>query len=372
MPAVNQYEGCIESAEIRPLGSVRKGFTYFADGDVIFAKITPCMQNGKAAIATNLENGLGFGSTEFHVLRPDTAKITPEWIWHFVRQGSYRREARHHFQGAVGQQRVPASFLEGTIIPLPPLREQRRIVARIKECLDRVEEIETLRSESLKESAATLPSLLSEAFDKLASEHEAVEIGDVSLETRYGTSRKCTTQSSGTPILRIPNVIDGSINFENLKHCPLEKLELQRVALRKGDLLFVRTNGSRELVGRCAIFEQESDDQTFGFASYLIRVRLDSTKMLPHFLAFFLNSTHGRIELNKRRRTSAGQFNINSENLRSIKLPLPPLHVQKRLVETFREYSLGIAKLAREMEESNLDEEHLRDSILRKAFAGEL
>jgi type I restriction enzyme, S subunit len=119
MPAVNADLGAITNPETRPFASVRKGgFTSFRDGDVIMAKITPCTENGKAALAAELTGRLGFGSTEFHVLRSNGA-VLPEYRWRFIRQTSFRRMAEAEMTGSVGQKRVPVSFLEGAVIPLP-------------------------------------------------------------------------------------------------------------------------------------------------------------------------------------------------------------------------------------------------------------
>jgi type I restriction enzyme, S subunit len=274
--------------------------------------------------------------------------------------------------GGVGLRHITKSKLEAIHLPIPKLEEQRRIVARLKECMERVEEIEGLRAEAIEEAEAMLPSLLNETFLDFRSSYEKVEIGDAAIETRYGTSKKCSTTNKGTAILRIPNVAGGFVNFDDLKYCSLDKKEQQKLILEKGDLLFVRTNGSRDLVGRCAIYEGNADDCKYGFASYLIRVRLDQTKMNPHFLAFFLNSTHGRSELDKRRRTSAGQFNINSENLRTIEILLPPIDVQEKTVDTLRVHQRQISELQVELRDAWETETHLRDAILRKAFAGEL
>lgn len=372
MPAVNQYSGEIDGAQTRPFSEVKKGFTYFAEGDVIFAKITPCMQNGKSAIASGLVNGLGFGSTEFHVIRPNLDRLLPEWIWYFVRQTSFRDEGVRHFRGAVGQQRVPVDYLGNANIPLPPVPEQRRIVSRIKACMERVEEIETLRAGAEQEAAAITPSLLNEAFVDIASRAPGRSIDEVALETRYGTSQKCHTEPLGVPILRIPNVAAGSVNFDPLKYCELSDEELRRIQLAPGDLLFVRTNGSRDLVGRCAVFEPRMVEETVGFASYLIRVRLDPRQVLPRYLAYFLNSTKGREEINQRRRTSAGQFNINSENLRSISFPVPPVQEQSRLIAMMEERDQLASQLTGELRTAGREGTPLRESILRKAFAGEL
>lgn len=138
MPAVDADAGAITSPQERRFSDVRKGFTAFRNRDVIMAKITPCMENGKAAIASGLTNGLGFGSTEFHVLR-STGAVLPEFVYFFIRQGSFRRAAESEMTGSVGQKRVPVAFLRFAEIPLPPLAEQKRIVAKVKELLARVD-----------------------------------------------------------------------------------------------------------------------------------------------------------------------------------------------------------------------------------------
>jgi type I restriction enzyme S subunit len=135
MSAVDEQTGTIVSPEIRPLSDVWKGYKRFQNKDVIFARITPCMENGKAAIADELTNGIGCGSTEFHVLRARPNEAIPAWLYHFVRQESFRDEAAASFAGTAGQLRVPANFLEQKAIPVPSIPEQRRIVAKLESIL---------------------------------------------------------------------------------------------------------------------------------------------------------------------------------------------------------------------------------------------
>jgi type I restriction enzyme, S subunit len=110
MAAVDELHGAISRSEVKPFRDVTKGYTYFAEGDVLFAKITPCMQNGKHAIGRGLAGGIGFASTEFHVIRPGQ-EVAAEWIHFLIRQPHILRAAMAHFTGAVGQQRVPPEFL---------------------------------------------------------------------------------------------------------------------------------------------------------------------------------------------------------------------------------------------------------------------
>lgn len=119
MAAVDEIKGEIIRQETRPYVEVKKGYTYFEEKDVLFAKITPCMQNGKHAIAKGLIGEIGFGSTEFHVIRPGNIIIS-EWIHSFIRQPWVLTSATAHFTGAVGQQRVPEYFLYNLLLPLHP------------------------------------------------------------------------------------------------------------------------------------------------------------------------------------------------------------------------------------------------------------
>jgi len=160
MAAVDELSGAILDRQSRKFGEVRKGYTCFQNNDVLFAKITPCMENGKAAIASDLLGGVGFGSTEFHVLRANEALVAPEWLFYFMRREQFRREAKRNFTGTAGQQRVPASFLSNVQIPVPPLDEQRRIV----DLLSRAGGIIRLRREVQKKASEIIPALFLDMF----------------------------------------------------------------------------------------------------------------------------------------------------------------------------------------------------------------
>ena len=133
MPAVSDGATGEYKVTERPLKEVSKGFTYFRDGDVLWAKITPCMQNGKSCIVEGLPNAIGFGSTEFHVLRVKYAGVSREFVKEFVSQKSLRQMATNTFTGTAGQQRVPAAFLAD--LPFPEISEaqQSEIVSAIRE-----------------------------------------------------------------------------------------------------------------------------------------------------------------------------------------------------------------------------------------------
>ncbi len=172
MAAVDDVSGALDPTQVRPYGEVRKGFAHFAEGDVLFAKITPCMENGKAAVARRLKNGLGCSTTELVVLRPKGA-VVADFLHRFMRQESYRRAARAAMTGVVGQARVPREFIEQSEIPLPPLAEQKRIVAKLEEL--------TARSRRAKEALDAVPPLLDQLRQSILA---AAFRGDLTADWR--------------------------------------------------------------------------------------------------------------------------------------------------------------------------------------------
>ena len=142
MAAIEAETGVIDLSQIKLFGDVKKGYTKFSDGDVLFAKITPCMENGKFAIANGLKNGSACGTTELHVLRPFLG-LPREYLLFFLLRTDFRKQAQRNMAGTAGQLRVPAWFIEQAHIPLPPLPEQRRIVGEIKKQFTRLDAAET-------------------------------------------------------------------------------------------------------------------------------------------------------------------------------------------------------------------------------------
>lgn len=124
----NQYH-----PEVRRWKEIKKGFTQFADGDVVFAKISPCFENGKYFIASCLENGVGAGTTELYVLRSPSKGLYSKYLFYFLASNYFTGDAKKTFMGSVGQQRIKKDYLERMLLPVPPLGEQRRIVERIEE-----------------------------------------------------------------------------------------------------------------------------------------------------------------------------------------------------------------------------------------------
>ena len=157
MPAVTE-RGEIDATAVKEYDEVKTGFTYFAENDVLFAKITPCMENGKGAIARGLSNGIGAGSTEFHVLRPIDGKSNPYWLYVLTMFESFRKLARRMMTGTGGQLRVPANFLEDYMVSLPPFEKQQEFEEFCKNCEESINAID----QTLKDLVALYKKVLSD------------------------------------------------------------------------------------------------------------------------------------------------------------------------------------------------------------------
>lgn len=159
MTAVSE-KGEIDVSAERLYDEVKTGFTYFAEDDVLFAKITPCMENGKGAIARGLRNGIGFGSTEFHVLRPIKGKSNPFWLYCLTSFEEFRVDAANNMTGSAGQRRVPASFLENYKITLPPIELQNQFATFVHQ----VDKLKSAAQKALNETHLLFDSLMQQYF----------------------------------------------------------------------------------------------------------------------------------------------------------------------------------------------------------------
>jgi type I restriction enzyme S subunit len=379
MPAVDEVDGRIATPSIRPLEEVWKGFTHFADDDVLFAKITPCMENGKAAVARGLKNGRGCGSTEFYALRSKGA-LEPHYLWRFLRQQSFRDDAEQAMTGAVGQRRVPADYLRKTSIPTPPLSEQRRIVEKLDSvtgCTARArEELGRIPKLIQKYRAAILAAAFSGELTKEWRRSNRLRaptmtnLGAQLSDISYGTAKKCHSNGKGVPVLRIPNVSAGKVDLSDLKYAPFEQKELAKLRLQDGDILIVRSNGSVDLVGKPALIEKSAIG--LAYAGYLIRLRPRKEAALPRFLCAMLQSPQIRKIIETNARSTSGVHNINSKELAALEIPRPTIQEQQEIVHRVETAFAWLDRVAGKHADAARLLPKLDQAILTKAFRGEL
>lgn len=280
----------------------------------------------------------------------------------------FHREDIARLSGSTTFKEVSRTTLRKYRLPVPPLAEQERIV----KLLDETDELRKLRAQADRRTADLLPALFHDMFGDLKRSWHSTVLGELVQDFRYGTSNRST--SEGKPTLRIPNVVEQAVNLDNLKFVPVSDSEFDRLRLREGDLLFVRTNGNADYVGRCAVFDARAikaagyNAEEFIYASYLIRARLQTERVTPVFVQHFLASPKGCRALRARSKTSAGQFNINTEGLGTIPIPVPPFPLQKDFAARVAE----IRAMESQQAASRRRLDDLFQSLLHRAFSGEL
>jgi type I restriction enzyme S subunit len=304
------------------------------------------------------------------VLSPRRGDVDADFFYHLLGSKAVYSEFERRAAGATVKN-LNIDLVSGVEIPLPPFAVQRRIA----EILDKADTLRIKRRAAVAKVDTLTQSLFLDMFGDPATNPKGwrkTTLGDLVTEFRYGSSNKSANE--GKPALRIPNVAGGTIDLTELKRVPVRAAEFERLRLQDGDLLFVRTNGNPEFVGRCAVFDVNVaatsgfDGDEFIFASYLIRARLAAEIITPVFLREYLLGAEGRRQLRSRSKTSAGQFNINTESLGAIPVPLPPIELQREFAK--RVEAVAKPKMAQRTSLAELDA--LFATIQHRAFRGEL
>jgi type I restriction enzyme S subunit len=265
--------------------------------------------------------------------------------------------------------RFKENFFLNLEIQLPPLEEQRRIVAKINQLASKVEEARDLHERAQWETEALLSLEISHLFSKGREKGWTVgRLGDYVIDDCYGTSEKTTDDISGTPILRMGNIQNGRLDLRDLKYLHLNAKDRTRLLLGKGDIVVNRTN-SAELVGKCAVFDLEGE---YAFASYLIRLRLDKKRVEPRLVALYINSPTGRAYMFNERKQMTGQANVNAQKLKALPIVLPPLPQQHDIVAYLDDLQKKMGELQQLQAHAGAELNALLPSILDKAFKGEL
>ena len=366
MTAVSENGFGITERLVRPLGDLKSGQSTFKNDDVLFARITPCMENGKTAIARELTNALGFGSTEFHVLRAGPS-ILPQYLHHFLRRETFRAIARQHMSGSAGQQRLPDGFLHREPIPLPPLVEQRRIV----DILDKVDRLRQRQALSDTKTAQLHQALFVSMFGSIDPQTQVLPLTHLLRERRgalqsgpFGTQLHNHDFVPSGPVLAvgIDNVLDGEFVIGRNRRITSEKYrDLSKYTLEPGDVL-ITVMGT---VGRTCVFPGEPYPAIC--TKHVYRIQLKDLVDPEYMSATLRFSDTVRRQLGARvtRQTVSG---IKASSLRDLELPVPPL----RLQTAFATRKRAVDSLRRRATRARLRTDALLALLLDRAFSREL
>jgi type I restriction enzyme S subunit len=416
MAAVEAGSGRMNPTQARPYREVKRGFTYFSEGDVLFAKITPCMENGKMAVARGLRNGIGFGSTEFHVLRPRDG-VDARYVYHFVSSATFRREAAHHMTGAVGQKRVPLSHMRQSELPLPPIAEQRRIVAEIENQFSRLDEavanLQRVKSNLKRYKAGVLKAAIEgnlvatetklachgdrpyETGDALL--HMVLEqrrarwtgrgkykepepprdewqcalpsgwawatLGHIALSVKDGPHYSPKYADDGVPFISGGNIRPEGIDFSSVKFITSElHTELsKRCRPEPGDLLY--TKGGTTGVARI-----NTESREFNVWVHVAVIKLSSL-VHPFYVQHALNSGHCYRQAQQYTH-GVGNQDLGLTRMIRITIPLPPRAEQERIVAEVDHRLSIVRKVEAEVDANLRRAQALRQAVLRRSFGG--
>ena len=352
MPKVGE-NGEFDASDIKEYREVKKGFTYFQNGDVLFAKITPCMENGKGAIARNLKNGIGFGSTEFHVLRPIPDVVLGEWLYYLLSWTDFRKEAEKNMTGSAGQKRVPKSFLENYQVVVPSLDIQEKQVNIFKN----LDLLISLRKQQLSKLDELVKSRFMELFGDPESNpygHPIVKLSDIATYWNGLTYKPEDVQDQGTIVLRSSNIQNSQLDFEDTVRVTCKIREKQYV--QNNDILMCSRNGSAKLVGKVALIKNITEPMSFG--AFMMIIRSEYYRYLMTY--FQLDAFRNQIKTGAT--TTINQ--ITGNMLNQVTLPVPNLSV----VNQFAAFVKQVDESKFEIQKSLEKLETLKKALMQKYF----
>ena len=357
MPDVSE-DGRINVGIHRTYSEVKKGFTSFKEGDVLFAKITPCMENGKGALATGLKNGIGFGSTEFHVLRPNAAIVLGQWLYYLTSWSAFRKDAEKHMTGSAGQKRVPKSFLEKYEVVVPMIEDQKHQVLQ----LNQIRKIIDARQQQLTALDNLIKARFVEMFGTIHDNkfaYRIMTIQDVCEPIKDGTHQTpeyTDDDENGFKFLSSKDVTSGRIDWNHLKFIPekLHKELYSRIAPRKGDLLLAK-NGT---TGIAAIVDRDEVFDIYVSLALLRPTIVDST-----YLWGAINSTETKEQFDASLK-GIGVPNLHLGEIKKTRIIVPPIEKQQEFATFVTQINKSKSVIQMSLDETQL----LFDSLMQKYF----
>lgn len=342
-------EGTVDASIIKYYGEVKKGFTYFQENDVLFAKITPCMENGKGGIARNLKNGVAFGSTEFHVLRPNPNFMISSWLYYLTSWPEFRKECEKNMTGSAGQKRVPKTFLENYEIQLPELDEQRKIAA----VLDKVSDLIAKRRQQLDKLDELIKARFVEMFGKRFPECTLLSLCNI-IDYRGKTPQKV---DFGLPFITAKNIRMHRMVLEPKEYISKETYDkvMVRGFPKEGDVVFT-TEAPLGNVCRIPHFDTEF------YVGQRI-VTLQTTALHPAYLEYALDTEEFKKKIAEKSSgsTVAG---IRVRLLEQLTIPVPPLDLQNQFAAFVEQTEKTKTTISRSLEKL----ETLKKALMQEYF----
>ena len=361
MPFISDGFSNTHTFEVEKWKDIKKGYTHFQNGDIGVAKITPCFENRKSVIFNNLKNGVGAGTTELYILRNNKILSLNKYIFWFVKTQSFIDKGTESFTGAVGQQRISREFIENTLIPIPPLAEQHRIVEKIEQLFALVDTIEThkeqLKSdvkqakiqvlnyaiagklthqdpndepaeELLKRIGKTTTTATDTPYEKLPRGWVWCRLGEVCCFENGYAFNSDDYQKNGTPLIRISNIKNGKIDISEAVFIKIEYDK--RFMVEYGDLLIAMSGATTGKMGVYKLDREAVLNQRVG------NIKIRNKDIFFHKFRNYIMQTKSDEIL--KMAYGGAQPNISGKMIENLTIPLPPLAEQYRIVQKIETY----------------------------------
>lgn len=378
--------GKIDTSLQQAAEEIDSGLTLFEKGDVIFAKITPCMENGKGAYVERLPTRYAFGSTEFHVLRPRHS-IDGRFLYYYTYNPAYRSYAAENMSGAAGQKRVSSRFLKDTRIFLPSLTEQQRIAVFLDESCAAVDaavaakrrQIQTLdgvRKDLIQKAVTrglgTHPALSQTGnvwMPQIPSRWELVNLKRISeIQTGLTLGKVYEGRLIERPYLRVANVQDGHLDLAEVTMIEVPEEVAGRVTLRAGDVLMTE-GGDLDKLGRGTIWNGEIADCLH--QNHIFAVRCFQHKLLPSFLAYLTASQYGRDYFEATGKRTTNLASTSSRKVGMFPIPRPPLTEQVKICRFLDDKLANISHIQAGIEAQITTVTAYRKSLIHECVTGQ-
>lgn len=366
------------SYETQEWCKAKKGHTQFADGDVAFAKISPCFENRKSMMLNNLPNSIGGGTTELIILR--NASINQKYTFWLVSDERFIRGGVQTYSGTVGQQRINMDYVRSYPIPLPPLSEQQRIVERIEELFAKLDEAKERLQEVADSFAVRKAAILHKAFTGELTKQWRCENGvsDESWEEKKfddciekmqnGLSKRKGDEGNNIGVLRLANLGEDDLVLDDLRYILLTEKEEKNYLLSKDDVIMIRVNGSKDNVARQIVI---NTDEKLAFCDHIIRIKYNPN-IVARYVMYFSKTNAYRKYVEDNMVSSAGQNTISRKGLASLVIPLPSIEEQHEIVRLIDDLLARERSAQQATEQALASIDLMKKSILARAFRGEL
>ena len=369
MEDLGVYDRVINASKTKILKEISGSYTYFENGDVLLAKVTPCFENGKLGIAYNLINGIGFGSSEYIVFRPNHI-ISSEFVYYNLANAKFREGGKRLMLGACGLKRLSKDYINNYEIPLPPLEEQHRIVGILDAAFAKIDALKKNAEENLKNAKALFQQVLAQELKPKVGWVEK-KLGEICSKIGSGATPhggKDSYKEEGISLIRSLNVYDNEFIYDDLAHIDDKQAdELNNVIIEKNDVLFNITGAS---VTRCCIVPNKILPARVN--QHVSILRPQNGVLTNVFLCYLMISMKDyliKLAFSK----GATRQAITKKQLEDLMIAYPnDINEQMSIVNTINTLSEKCRRLEEVAQQTIRECDALKQSILRQAFSGEL